>query len=66
MAIRLRLSFSSFLFIITLWVCYLNLLHIRRENSQESKVSDFGATGHFIPNGDLIPSVEETPLDRSR
>jgi hypothetical protein len=50
MAIILRFSFSfpSFLFILTLLGCDLNLLHIHRENSQESTVSDFGAMGNFI------------------
>jgi hypothetical protein len=34
---------------VSLLVCDVNLLHIRRENSQELKVSDFGAIGDFIP-----------------
>jgi hypothetical protein len=54
MAIILRFSFSPFLFIPTLFVCYLNLLQIRRENSQESKVSDFAAISTLIPIGNFI------------
>jgi hypothetical protein len=53
MAIILRFSFSSFRFIMTLLACYLNLLHIHRENSRESRVSHFGVMGTFIPIGNI-------------
>jgi hypothetical protein len=50
-----RFSSSLFRFIITLLICYITLLHIRRENSQELKVSDFGAIGSFIPVANFAP-----------
>jgi hypothetical protein len=65
MAIIRRFSFSSFRFVIRFLVCYLNLLHIHRENSRKSKVSDFSLIGNLIPNGNFMRNcVRNEPSDR--
>jgi hypothetical protein len=46
----------------TFVVCYLNLLDIPRENSHESKVSDFCLIANFLPISAVTPCGNTCPI----